>query len=281
MPDAKLCDMLQINNALSTVDVADAGQPESASPAELILSILGIIRRQWVVIGVASLLIISLGVIYIYVTPPSFTAEASLMLDRGRVQLFAQQPIIGESPVDSLAVESQVQVVKSDNIARAVISNLRLTEDPEFTGVPRIQVSPPAEGITIFESIQRRTWRSVVSAIAASGQADAGLMGLEGVPGPDESIRLLEAPLTDAMHELQTATPDQDIPVLSGAELERRALDAFAARLNVMRVGPSFVLAISFRAKTAERAAQIANACLLYTSPSPRDRTRSRMPSSA
>ena len=31
----------------------------------------------------------------------------------------------------------------------------------------------------------------------------------------------------------------------------------------------------------AERAAELLDICLLYTSPSPRDRTRSRMPSSA
>ena len=32
---------------------------------------------------------------------------------------------------------------------------------------------------------------------------------------------------------------------------------------------------------TRQRAARLAETCLLYTSPSPRDRTRSRMPSSA
>ena len=38
---------------------------------------------------------------------------------------------------------------------------------------------------------------------------------------------------------------------------------------------------IELSSKDQDRALKITNTCLLYTSPSPRDRTRSRMPSSA
>ena len=41
------------------------------------------------------------------------------------------------------------------------------------------------------------------------------------------------------------------------------------------------VLVLIFAMRTFSRKASNVHACLLYTSPSPRDRTRSRMPSSA
>ena len=57
-------------------------------------------------------------------------------------------------------------------------------------------------------------------------------------------------------------------------------INAILALWQILKLGKTVydtVSEIQHRAKV-ERAA---NACLLYTSPSPRDRTRSRMPSSA
>ena len=54
-------------------------------------------------------------------------------------------------------------------------------------------------------------------------------------------------------------------------------LAAFAEEL--LLVGSAFLRGVAF--SVASVACLYASACLLYTSPSPRDRTRSRMPSSA
>ena len=56
------------------------------------------------------------------------------MIDTRKVQIFQQQSILGDIPIDTAQVESQVEVLKSENIASAVIKNLHLTEDPEFVG---------------------------------------------------------------------------------------------------------------------------------------------------
>ena len=56
------------------------------------------------------------------------------MIDTRKVQIFQQQSILGDIPIDTAQVESQVEVLKSENIASAVIKNLHLTEDPEFIG---------------------------------------------------------------------------------------------------------------------------------------------------
>ena len=55
---------------------------------------------------------------------------------------------------------------------------------------------------------------------------------------------------------------------------------AAAAATLILDAAKGGVAVVIARAAVGEDAAQLA-ACLLYTSPSPRDRTRSRMPSSA
>ena len=54
------------------------------------------------------------------------------------------------------------------------------------------------------------------------------------------------------------------------------------SRLGHSMIGPEhLLLGLMREGGTAARILQEYGACLLYTSPSPRDRTRSRMPSSA
>ena len=102
------------------------------SPADTFKSILDFTRRQYPVIAFALAIAIGLGFIYILTTPPSFTATATLMIDSKKIQLFQQQSLINDLPIDASTVESQVEILKSETIAQAVIDKLHLTDDPEF-----------------------------------------------------------------------------------------------------------------------------------------------------
>jgi succinoglycan biosynthesis transport protein ExoP len=53
------------------------------------------------------------------------------MIDSRKVQPFQQQ-MIGDISPESWSVDSQVEVLQSENVALAVIKELHLTEDPEF-----------------------------------------------------------------------------------------------------------------------------------------------------
>ena len=107
-------------------------------------------------------------------------------------------------PMDSAAVESQVEVLKSENIALAVIKQLKLTEDPEFVG------------------------------------SGGGLIGA-----------ILRIAL---QRSFATTGPESEF------DLTRGAVSVFENRLGVRRVGLTYVIQISFRSYSPERAAQIANA---------------------
>jgi len=125
--------MLQTNRSPHAAD-GDTHYSVALSPAELLRSVTEFIHRQRLVIVFVAALVVSLGFIYIFTTPPSYTADAQMIIDTRKVQLFQNQSVFGDVAIDSATVDSQIEILKSENIALSVIKDLRLTEDPEFTG---------------------------------------------------------------------------------------------------------------------------------------------------
>ncbi len=125
--------MLQPTNVQSEIHGGSAA-PESMLGADTLQDFIGFARRQFPIIAFVALLSIALGVIYCITARPGFTAQAELLIDARKLQIFQQQSILGDIPIDTAQVESQVEVLKSENIALAVIKNLHLTEDTEFVG---------------------------------------------------------------------------------------------------------------------------------------------------
>src|SRR6476646_5525239 len=63
---------------------------------------------------------------------PKYTATASLLLDVRRSQPTIDAQV--NSPVDSSVIETQIEILKSDAVAIAVMDTLNLWGDPEFKG---------------------------------------------------------------------------------------------------------------------------------------------------
>ena len=107
--------------------------PESDGVSELITQTTAFLYRQYPTILFIAGIFVALAVGYVISTPRSYTAHATMIIDSRKVQLF-QQPMLSEFGLDSAAIESQVEVLKSENIALKVISEQQLTEQPEFVG---------------------------------------------------------------------------------------------------------------------------------------------------
>jgi succinoglycan biosynthesis transport protein ExoP len=184
---------------------ADSPGPSAAaelsSPAALIAALVGVMRRQLVLIALIVVSALGLGLAYLIITPSQFTATAMLMVDSRRIAIKSEPS--AEFGYDPARMESQVHVVRSETIARSVIRDLRLTEDPEFVG----------DG--------------------------PGLIGM--LVGPVVRLFGEETPLSEP-------------------RLALIAVDAFARRLTVRRIGLSYILEIAFTSHDAARSAQIANA---------------------
>ena len=76
-----------------------------------------------------------LAFVYLHLTPTRYTATTIIALDTQHLP-FSHSEILDEPQVDEGAVESQVESIRSANVARIVIEKLKLIEDAEFAGPP-------------------------------------------------------------------------------------------------------------------------------------------------
>ena len=111
--------------------IHDLSPSPQSSPAEMLALGAGFVRRQFLVILSVLPLTVGLAIAYLYTTPPLYTAKASLLIDTGKVQVF-KQSVLGDSPLISWMVDSQLEILKSESFALSVVKKLHLDQDPEF-----------------------------------------------------------------------------------------------------------------------------------------------------
>ena len=110
--------------------------PEAPSLEQTLSSALALIGRQYPVMIFTLLLCICLAGVYVFTAPKRYTGTAVLVIDSRKMQgLQTQASTSGsDSPIDSAMVDSQVEILKSEAIAAAVIKDLKLVDSPEFMG---------------------------------------------------------------------------------------------------------------------------------------------------
>ena len=146
------------------------------------------------------------------------------------------------------------------------------------------------EQTSAFESLERSVDGMVSRLEETSSKAETALAATSSLSGVQEAIDRLKGQIEQSAARAAA----------SGGDLEK-AIGAIAARLGALEKNQANALDATFAdlkkqfAAAESRALESAsaltasfaalsgrlNGCLLYTSPSPRDRTRSRMPSSA
>ncbi|MCK1404945.1 polysaccharide biosynthesis tyrosine autokinase [Bradyrhizobium sp. 76] len=123
--------MLQIRNP-EPVARFSAAATTAISPRDLLASLSSLARRRFGTIALIFSVCVLCGGIYLYVAAPKFLAQSSILIDTRKTQLFQQQSVVGDSTIDASGVDSQIEVLKSEAIAAAVVKQLHLTNDPEF-----------------------------------------------------------------------------------------------------------------------------------------------------
>ncbi len=181
---------------------------------------IGFLRRRYLIIFGFLFLSLAIGGLYLLVAPPSFTASATMMIDARRSQ--SLQSIYPDAPTDAAWIESQIGILKSENVALNVVKQLHLAEDPEFTG----------------------------SAPGLLGQIGAFVSG--NLP---REVPWLFDQGSSASRERERSPKSKSEEGMSQA-----AVAAVIAGLDVRRIGPSYLVKIEFRSRNAALAAKIANA---------------------
>jgi polysaccharide biosynthesis transport protein len=93
---------------------------------------IGFLRRQYVVIIFTTALALATSIIYLRVTPPTYTAQVKVQFGNPNAQFVQQQSLVAEVPLDNTQLETQLQILTSKAIATTVINRLKLADDPDF-----------------------------------------------------------------------------------------------------------------------------------------------------
>ncbi|MEB2848143.1 P-loop NTPase [Rhizobiales bacterium RZME27] len=93
---------------------------------------LQIIRQHWKIVLLCIMLSGAAGIAVAFLLPPRYAALVQFNVDYRTMQLRQQDAVYSESAVTDGVVESEVEVLKSEPTALAVITQLKLTDDPEF-----------------------------------------------------------------------------------------------------------------------------------------------------
>ncbi|WP_199088351.1 GNVR domain-containing protein [Bosea sp. ASV33] len=94
--------------------------------------VLDVFRRQWPLIASIAGAIVLLVAAYVLTASPRFTANARILMDTRQNQLLEKQNIVGSALIDTGIVDSQVELLTSENLLSAVVRNYNLVSDPEF-----------------------------------------------------------------------------------------------------------------------------------------------------
>ncbi len=176
-------------------------------------------RRKYLLLGTIGIVTL-IGIVNVFMLTPLFTASTSVMVDPREQRVINVEALVAGVPVDQSIIESEIQVVQSDELASRVISQLNLDKLAEFN--PQVAAEQNAGSFK--------------------------LPSLRDLP----PVQWLKSLLSSGEEEV----PD---PAAEAARL-RTAIEAkFLSRLSVTSVGRSRVLTISFTSEDPAIASSVAN----------------------
>jgi polysaccharide biosynthesis transport protein len=115
----------------SFTPAVDNGSSAVVSP---LLQVRGFLTRQWRLIGLVTILAITLDVAYLAITPSRYTAQADMIIDTKRVTWTQSELATENRMVEDASVESEIETTKSEQVVLSVARRLHLDEDAEFVG---------------------------------------------------------------------------------------------------------------------------------------------------
>jgi polysaccharide biosynthesis transport protein len=148
--------MLEVGNSSST-DYSRALPAEETGLSDQITAAVQITRRQYLIILLCALIGAVCGIIYLRTTLPVYTAQAEILVDRSKSSFVQQQSILGDVPVDTVQLESQMQIMRSPSIALSVVEKFNLAENSEFLDAGRSPIRSIIHSVASFFSIAGRS----------------------------------------------------------------------------------------------------------------------------
>jgi succinoglycan biosynthesis transport protein ExoP len=205
----------------------------STEPGVTIKDFLGIVRRRRIIVLLTICVITGLAALLSFQLTPRYTATARVMIKPREIQVIDLQSVVGDTPPDRVAVETEVDVITSEAHAQRVIEALQLLSDAEFNPLLRPEEAPAPLLAGLTEWVARN-WPTTAST--------AGQLFEMASPEPGQA-NLSEQPSSEERQREMTATIGQ-----------------LLRNLQVSQSPESYVIGLDFTSTDPEKAARIANA---------------------
>ncbi|MCX7113961.1 MAG: polysaccharide biosynthesis tyrosine autokinase [Proteobacteria bacterium] len=130
------------NDAASSRQVIDTDNLDDGTEGQLDLrQYWGIIRQHWLGIVGLALMVSLLTALVVWPKTPIYQATASLLMEPKQAKILSIEDIYAADTNKNDYLQSQVEILKSRDLAKMAIEKLHLTDYPEFNPKPKAESS--------------------------------------------------------------------------------------------------------------------------------------------
>ena len=109
-----------------------SGMSTDRAGSEWVGDLAAFLGRRWRTVAASCVVVLAVGVVYQVEATPKFTATSTMVIDTLAAASLQQQQPLTDSQFANGIVESQVEVLQSERVTRAVVRKLHLAHDPAF-----------------------------------------------------------------------------------------------------------------------------------------------------
>lgn len=155
-----------------------AREPYPRAPSDMRI-ILDAVTNHWRLVTVSVAVAFLAAAAFLILSPPWFTASARILLDTRPAQLVQQQRVSENATPDSAAIESQVEIIKSETIAKEVLRKLDLHDATQLSGAGSRTGFLAADWLEAMARSINDLFRAMFIPIADNGPTDQQREALE------------------------------------------------------------------------------------------------------
>lgn len=194
--------------------------------------IQAVFRRRMPLFFASVLLALVVTAIITLRATPMFTATANLIIDRQQQQVVDTQAVLSGLPADSSTVDTEVEVLRSRQLAERVVDTLNLTQDPEFNS----RLAPPGPIESVIDGVS--VFLGAAAPDAAREQLSAEAAALEKERVVDvvlDRLSIRRAGLTYVMNVSFTSEDPAKAARIANTFADRYMLEQLEAKFDATR----------------------------------------------
>ncbi len=169
-------------------------------------------KRKWSILGLV-LMVSLLTTLIVFSLRPSYRATATLMIEQGKSKVVSIEEVYNGNGGNREYYQTQVEILKSNELARKVIQKLELTKHPDFDS--RQDVEQPWWPTQWFQSKESATEAQVLKAAISHFGSNLQVQ-------PVRNSQLVQISFTAYDRELAAKVPNMLAEIYIESDLEAR-----------------------------------------------------------